>query len=326
MRETIIGNYYDILKYSGSGGYGKLIRHFRASLLNFNVSLEKKSLNKYRQRASFFLNTIGLLELDIEKQNNFSWSICQGFLVSLESSRVRCIGGTTLVDQFISTVGEDRVTFHDSGYQPLDLPEGVVLFPQFPEVTVSDTNAKQLASKLGCRFIESPAKDIVRLLPPIVKITPDFHHRVEGLPDDPLLEGFFFHEADNAWQPIQRDIQSSPRFMRRSRIDGRFDYFVVRPEKHGVAILRIESVEWAYLIAYDLLNEKILCKYDDRQQIFSVPRFLRLPLLIERVLVAGSFSVPSFMKKRIRQYGGVSEDVVRTLQEKYPVLNIVRDA
>lgn len=313
MHNSVMGLFYDLLSYHQKGSYPQFVRSFHASLRCVELSLPDEELARWRRRSARFLNSVGLVDIDSGRIENLAWQARVGYLWQQDDKHVVCVGGGLLTRAFCTSIGEEQITWHTTGYQPLSVPRDIAMFPHFARAELSEKEANQVAIELDIQYLIDPAVQIVQHLPTLGSVANNHTHRVERLPDEVELERFDFEGSPTAWKPVGEQDLIYSGLIRCRRIGGRYDNFVVISLNHTV---QIECPEWTMMLASFLLKQPINGLWDRTNSRLAIPKWLKLPTQIERLLMAGQFTFPVFTKPGYRIYGGVEDATVNLLSEK----------
>ena len=318
MKDSIIGNYYDLLNFFRSGNYHGLERYFRLTLNNYcNLSFQKEDVSLNRRRAIRYLNSIGLLEIDYQKPS-IPWTTCPGFLFFKPPTKLMCIGGTILTSEFLKKSSKLDVSLKDTGYRPKNLPPNINFFPKLPEAKASFEVAKELAETLNVKLIESPSESVLALLPTIEDIANKLILKI----DDLILEEGVEVLKNNGFMTMSDDDFMQANIFRKLRHDGRYDYFVRASLKNKGQLFRLLNNDWVSLVGHYLIERPIEAYYYRKKQSLEVPKNIMLPGLLERCLVGCSFTSPSFNFDGKRIYVEVPEKIIKLVQNKISILEI----
>lgn len=318
MRESLTGNYYDLLSYFGSGNYGKLTRCFHSVLQHSDIHLKINDVAKFRRKSLIFMNAVGLIEIDSE--NNYEWASCAGAIVSLTTSKLLCVGGSNLINNFTDLLSGEDVSLNDVGYQYQNVFSEIDFLPRFPVVSMPAIYGKSLADKLNCRFVSFPAINVIEKLHTLNEIARSLVDKIGYFSVDGSCEQFEFNDEHSKWEFRNVDEISYPSFIRTAKISGGYNYFIIRRKGTQLHYFRIENQDWSYFIAHHLLNIEIKCRYCAVTKIFSYPRSIRMPTLIKRFLTLSSFSDPGRKDKYFYEYKDCCPITIDKLKKKIPIL------
>lgn len=311
---------FALLAYYGSGSTQTFFSIVDKALAFTGLRAEATQVASIRRLLYNRLLLFGFLESS-EAQGQRHWSAGPNRLVRLQTGLVIPIGDT----RFLAAVGE-RLG---------DIRSHLHIFYRFPRDTglsqdlcclAYEIDARELdpvAHDLECESVQVNARRLVDTLPPIDHVYCSVASAgLDPTQIDTTTELKRLDAESGGW--VDADVRSLVEGLYRiPHVFGKHREIVIKKGLRSHVGFEIQDREWSLLMTAHLLRQNLGWRYNAGDKALMVPAWQipYLPILIKRVLLAGTMQWPNLENGRYF-FCLVPATVARRLASRYPMLGL----
>jgi len=324
---SIIGSTYDLLAFDHAGNFGKFDRCFSKAAQYLSVDMDDIMRRKLRNRAFYYLRTIGYLDVSHSKLRT-EWTVSPPSLVQRGENDFVLIGGSNDEISMRGHAANKDLRVINSTENGLTLPPGVSFFPHVAQLIATEEEAKTIADRSGLSVSLFYQDKLFKCLPSIQTVFETVLIRLDRIAvfEPNSVKRLNLEKTRWEWEPYAEMRPLEAGLFRRQEFEySPADYFLaVSTSPYDLEVFRVTDPEWAFVCFFSKLDIKLRVRYSlTEQKIFVSKMFqnFRIPSLLERCFRSGTLLAPEV----IREWSIYSNIFYRNLWRliaKYPVFEV----